>query len=115
MEEIKNEIKVDIKDKNEDKYFKAKCFKCKDKDILTLDNGRTIPLDYKSIEIKKDKDLLKECKNLIKENQEKYKKTNTIKRALINACPYCKNTIILDCKGYVDFYTPKKKEEKNEK
>ena len=38
-----------------------------------------------------------------------------MKRSLINGCPYCKNTINIDCKEYVDFYTPKKKEEKNEK
>ena len=115
MEETKNnEIKTEVKKAKNTKY-QTKCFKCKDKDKLTLDNGTTIPLNYKLVEVSKDKELIKECKNLVKEGQEKYKKDYVMKRSLINGCPYCKNTINIDCKEYVDFYTPKKKEEKNEK
>lgn len=104
---------VEEKTNNKSK-FKAKCFHCKEKDTLTTDNGMPFELPYASVEIKKDKDLLKECKEYAKESQEKYKNARIIKKAILNGCPKCGRTINICCKDYADFYTQKKKENKKE-
>ncbi|MFR3182159.1 MAG: hypothetical protein ACLTPN_00835 [Clostridia bacterium] len=104
-----------VETKNTKKKFQAKCFKCKEKEKMTTDKGVEFELPFKYVDVPKNKDLMKECKQYVKESKEKYGNDNVIKRALLNYCPNCGNTINLSCKDYVDFYAPKKKEEKVEK
>lgn len=94
------------------KVFKAKCFHCKDTEIVTLDNGMEYKMPYAEIDIPKDKEMLKEFKEYAKESEEKYKSPRVIKRGLFNYCPKCGHTINVCCKDYVDFYTPKKENKK---
>lgn len=113
MEEDKVEIKGTEYDK---KMFYAHCFKCKDKDTIKKNNGAFAVLPFKSIEVPKDKELLKECKEYVKESEKIYHNPNVIKKQLYKYCPHCGNTVIISCKDYVDFYSPKtKKKDKEEK
>lgn len=102
------ETKTDFIPNEKSNKFQAKCFHCKDKEILTMDNGMEIKLPYKLVEIKKDKDLLKECKNYAKESKEKYGNENVIKRRLLNGCPKCGHNIDICCKDYANFYSANK-------
>lgn len=111
MEETKVDFVPKDEVKNTDKFY-AKCFHCKEKDKLTLDNGMNINLPYKLVEIKKDKEMLKEFKGYVSESQRKYGNERVIKRRLINGCPECGKTIDICCADYVEFYSPKKKENK---
>lgn len=111
MEETKVDFVSEKETKNNEK-FHAKCFYCKEKDKLTLDNGMNINLPYKLVEIKKDKEMLKEFKGYVAESQRKYGNERVIKRRLINGCPECGKTIDICCADYVEFYSPKKKENK---
>lgn len=113
MEESKVDFVPEKKTRKSEK-FHAKCFHCKDKEILTLDNGMKIDLPYRLVEIKKDKEMIKEFKNYAEESEEKYKNKRVIKRRLINGCPECGRTIDVCCADYVEFYSPKKKENKKE-
>lgn len=97
------------------KVFQAKCYKCKDKEKVVNDKGMEFDLPYAYVEVPKDKDLLKECKKYAKESEEKYNNGRVIKRALLQQCPKCGNTLVVCCKDYADFYTPVKKEVKKEK
>lgn len=115
MKESKVESIDFIPTKEEGKVFKAKCFKCKEKEKMKTDNDIEFELPFKYINIPKDKNLIKECKNFIKESKEKYNDEKVIKRALYNYCPNCGHTVNVCCKDYVDFYSTKKKENKNEK
>lgn len=103
---------VEKDNKKSKKMFIAKCLNCKDKEVMTLDNGMNYTLPYAFVEIPKDKDMLKEFKEYAEESKEKYGDERVIKRSLINGCPKCGKTITICCKDYVDFYSPKK-EEKN--
>ena len=111
MEETKVDFVPEKETKSNEK-FHAKCFHCKEKDILTLDNGMNINLPYKLVEIKKDKEMLKEFKGYVAESQRKYGNERAIKRRLINGCPECGKNIDVCCADYVEFYSPKKKENK---
>lgn len=90
------------------KVFETKCYHCKEKEKLTTDDGLSFDLPFAYVEVKKNKDLLKECKAYVKESEEKYKNAKVIKRALINGCPNCGHTINVCCKDYVDFYSVNK-------
>ena len=71
------ETKVDFVPEKETKHsgkFQAKCFHCKEKEVLTTDNGMKIDLPYALVEIKKDKEMLKEFKEYAKESKMKYGK-----------------------------------------
>lgn len=103
-----------IPEQNENKVFKAKCFKCKDKEKMTDDKGIEFELPFKYIDIPKKRELIKECKNYVKESKEKYNNERTIKRALYNYCPNCGSTVNICCKDYVDFYSSKKSNKKQE-
>ncbi len=113
MEEAKVNFVPEKETKTNGK-FHTKCFHCKGKEKLTLDNGMQIDLPYKLVEIKKDKDMLKEFKGYVEESKIKYGNERTIKRRLINGCPECGHTIDICCSDYVEFYSPKKKENKSE-
>ena len=113
MEETKIDFVPEKEEKKKDK-FQAKCFHCKEKEHMTTDNGIEFDLPFAYVELKKDKELLKECKNYAKESKEKYGNENVIKRRLLNGCPKCGHNIDICCKDYVDFYSAKK-ETKNEK
>ena len=113
MEETKVNFVPEKETKNSGK-FQAKCFHCKDKETLTLDNGMKVDLPYKLVEIKKDKEMLKEFKGYMAESERKYANKRVIKRRLINGCPECGRTIDICCADYVECYTPKKKEDKKE-
>lgn len=112
------ETKVDFVPEKETKIngkFHTKCFHCKDKETLTLDNGMKVDLPYKLVEIKKDKEMLKEFKEYAKESKMKYGNERVIKRRLINGCPKCGNTIDICCADYVICYSPKKEVKEGEK
>ena len=113
MEETKMDFVPEKQEKKKTK-FQAKCFHCKEKEVLTTDNGMKIDLPYALVEIKKDKEMLKEFKEYAKESKMKYGNERVIKRRLINGCPKCGNTIDICCSDYVECYTPKKKEDKKE-
>lgn len=105
------ETKVDFIPEKEEKKkgkFKAKCYHCKEKEHMTADNGVEFDLPFAYVELKKDKELLKECKKYTEESKEKYGNENVIKRQLINGCPNCHHNINIQCKEYVDFYSTKK-------
>lgn len=95
--------------------FKAKCFHCKEKEKMTTEKGVEFELPFRYVEVPNKRDLMKECKEYIKESKEKYGNERVIKRALINYCPNCGYTINICCKDYVDFYKPTKKENKEKK
>ena len=113
MEETKIDFVPEKEEKKKGK-FQAKCFHCKEKEHMKTDNGMEFDLPFAYVEIKKDKELLKECKNYAKESKEKYGNENVIKRRLLNVCPKCGHNIDICCKDYADFYSTKK-ETKNEK
>lgn len=106
MEPEVNLVKDDTKKTK--KVFETKCYHCKEKEKLTTDDGLSFDLPFAYVEVKKNKDLLKECKAYVKESEEKYKNAKVIKRALINGCPNCGHTINVCCKDYVDFYSVNK-------
>lgn len=111
VSEIMEETKMDfVPEKQEKKKtkFQAKCYHCKQKERFITDNGMEIDLPFAYVELKKDKDLLKECKNYVKESKEKYGNENAIKRRLLNGCPKCGHNIDICCKDYADFYSTKK-------
>lgn len=115
MEETKIDfVEADAEKKKKGK-FKAKCYHCKQKEEMKMDDGRKIKLPFAYIELKKDATMMKEFKNYVKESEEKYKNPSVIKRGIFKGCPNCGHTIIVCCKDYVDFYSTKKKEEKVEK
>ena len=117
VSDIMEETKIDFVPEKEEKKkgkFQAKCFHCKEKERMTTDNGMEFDLPFAYVELKKDKELLKECKNYAKESKEKYGNENVIKRRLLNGCPKCGHNIDICCKDYADFYSTKK-ETKNEK
>lgn len=99
-----------VEEKPTRKKYRAKCYHCKDTEHMKDEHNPTFDIDlhFKYIDIPKDKELLKECKDLIKNAEGKYYNTNVVKRALYHGCPYCGHTIFVNCKDYVDFYTPKK-------
>lgn len=101
-----------VEDKKENTKYQAKCFHCKDKEEIKTEHGTPIKLGFKFVEIGKDKELLKECKDMLKKAEGKYYNTSVVKRALINGCPNCGRTIVISCKDYVDTYTTPKKETK---
>lgn len=101
---------VEKESKKKGKKFIARCTHCKEKEVMTLDNGMKYTLPYSFVELPKDKELLKEFKEYVKESKEKYGDERAIKRALINSCPKCGKTITVCCKDYVDFYSQKKEE-----
>lgn len=103
--EIKQEEKVKEEPKKKE-VFAAHCYHCKDKDEIESKQGLKFKLPYKTIEIKKDKTLLKECKNILKENKGKYVDDIYLKRRLLNGCPNCGRTIDINCRLYADFYSP---------
>lgn len=107
-----NEEKIDLVTNEKPKKFKAKCFHCKNKEKVTLDNGVQYDLPFAYVEVKKDRKLMNECKEYVEESRNKYKNERVIKRALINYCPNCGHTINVCCKDYVDFYSKKEKKEK---
>jgi hypothetical protein len=96
------------------KTFKAKCFKCKEKEKMTDDKGIEFELPFKYVEVPKKRDLMKECKEYVKESKEKYKNERVIKRALYHYCPNCGSNINICCKDYVDFYSNKKSNKNKE-
>ena len=98
----------DVKTKNKKTMYKAKCYHCKDKDTVTADNGVSIDLPYKLVDIPKNKELLAECKKLAQESKDKYGDSKVAQRQIINGCPKCGKDIIISCQDYVDFYSPKK-------
>lgn len=111
-----DKVETEIKKNKTQNKFQAKCFKCKNKGKATAKNGMTYNLPFAYVPIKKDKELLKECKAYVKESLEKYGKDNVIKRKIIHGCPICHNDIVINCKDYVEFYKPKtKKQNKNTK
>lgn len=88
--------------------FKTKCYHCKDKEKLETENGMSFDLPYAYVDVEKNKDLYKECKNYAKESEEKYKDARVIKRNIKNGCPKCGRDITVCCKDYVDFYSVNK-------
>lgn len=97
-------------EKKENKIFKTPCYKCKGKD---WDLKTKTELPYRMVQLKKDKKLLKEFKEWIKESEKIYHNPKTIKRKLINACPNCGGDLIVCCKDYVDFYEEPKENKKD--
>ena len=67
------------------KVFETKCYHCKEKEKLTTDDGLSFDLPFAYVEVKKNKDLLKECKAYVKESEEKYKNAKKILR-IIKIC-----------------------------
>lgn len=98
-----------VEDKGNNAKYQAKCFHCKDKEEIKTEHGTPIKLGFKFVGVDKDKALLKECKEMLKDAEGKYYNTSVVKRALINGCPNCGKTIIINCKDYVDCYTTHKK------
>lgn len=98
-----------VEEKPTKKKYQAKCYHCKEKEQVQTEHGTPITLGFKYIDIPKDKELLQECKDLLKDSDGKYYNTNIVKRALYHGCPNCGHTIYINCKDYVDFYAPKKK------
>lgn len=109
MEENKVESVDFVPTKKTKKVFQAKCFHCKEKEKMTTDRGVEFELPFKYVDVPKNKNLMKECKEYVKESEKKYKNGRVIKRALINYCPNCGNTINVCCEDYVDFYKTNKK------
>lgn len=83
---------------SEKKNFKVHCSHCKDQE------GKIFEFDFI-----KDKEILKEFKEYIKDAEKKYNNPNVVAREYYNACPQCGKNIRVRCKDYIDFYTPKKK------
>lgn len=104
--------KVELKKNEEPTIFEAHCTHCKEKTILTLDDGRKVYLPYNLVQIPEDETLKKEFEELLKDNEGKYKNNRSIKRRIIHGCPVCGKDIDICCQDYLDFYT--KKEEKSE-
>ena len=94
---------IDKMNEKSKKIYTKYCWKCIDENQLPT-----------PMEIKKDKELYKECKDILKENKGKYKDERCLKREIRNVCPKCGASVFVVCKDYIDFYKPKKKEIKKE-
>lgn len=79
---------------------------------MQTEHGIPITLEFKYVNIPKDKELLQECKDLLKNAEGKYYNTSVVKRALYHGCSDCNHTIYINCKDYVNFYAPKKEVKK---
>ena len=71
------------------KVFETKCYHCKEKEKLTTDDGLSFDLPFAYVEVKKNKDLLKECKAYVKEKELYIKElADTYKDAIVAKAYY---------------------------